>query len=416
MKFAFRLLVPLLVTACRPAPAPPEAPVAPADTAPVEPTDPVATLEPVATPAAEPDDLAWLLTPILAEHGVPGIGAAVIDRNGVKAIGVAGQRRIDRPARLTALDRFHLGSDTKAMTAYVVGRLVDRGEINWDDTLAMLLPDTADAMHPDFRVVTVDQLLSHRAGLPANADQDAIGLDGSTPPHAQRLHVARHVLAKAPKHMPGSAFGYSNLGYIVLGAALQQRTGASWEDLIERELFAPLNITTCGFGPVSTDQSPEGNWAHEHDGKRYRPTQSDNPAYLGPAGTVHCSLSDWGRFATAMFEVQMGDRQSGVDDPTRTLRASTRQRLGTAVSQDPAYARGWMVSSRFPLGEPVLTHDGSNTVNYASIVIAPQRGLALLTVCNAGDAAAQRATVDMMLALMREYGRPHDPSDPHPLH
>ncbi len=388
------LCLPLLA-ACRPtAPTQPPAPKPP-----VEATTSPEPSEPEPTSAPEPDDLGPLLAPTVERMQVPGLGAAVVDRQGVVAIGVAGVRHIDRPAVLEIDDRFHLGSDTKAMTAYVVGRLVDRGELSWDDTLASLMPDLR--IHSGLRAVTIDQLLSQRSGLSPNVDDDEIEgrLDPDSSPAEQRAIVAALTLRHKPAQPPGT-FVYSNLGYIVLGAALQVRTGESWEALMERELFEPQGMTSCGFGPVGTPDAPDGTWAHVREGQDYQAVDIDNPSYLGPAGTVHCTLEDWGRFAQLMFDDAPG------------LEAATREHLREPFADDQPYAKGWLVSDAFPLGEAIITHDGSNTVNYASIVIAPKRGLALMTACNAGDAAAQGAAVDAMLTVMKHYGRPPHPADP----
>lgn len=75
------------------------------------------------------------LEPIRAASGVPGLAAAVVDRGGVVAVGAVGRRRIDEETALTVADNFHLGSDTKAMTAFLAARLVERGRIRWDLTL-----------------------------------------------------------------------------------------------------------------------------------------------------------------------------------------------------------------------------------------------------------------------------------------
>jgi CubicO group peptidase (beta-lactamase class C family) len=338
-----------------------------------------------------PDDLAPLLEPIMERMQVPGLAAAIVDREGLVAIGAVGRRRSDDPAPLRTDDRFHLGSDTKAMTAYVVGRLVDRGALAWDDTLGSIHADAETWMHEQYRTVTVDELLVHRSGLPANAEWEALEqrLDPASTPAEQRAIIARFALAEPPTQDRGT-FLYSNLGYIVLGATLHRRTGSTWEDLMRTELFEPLGMTSCGFGPVATAAAPDGSWAHEREADAYRPVELDNPAYLGPAGTVHCTLEDWGRFARAMFAGAPG------------LERATLEHLRTPSAE--GYARGWLVSNAFPLSETVITHDGSNTVNYASIVIAPHRGLALMTACNAGDAAAQGAAVDAMLTLMQRYG------------
>src|SRR5258708_27446879 len=98
-------------------------------------------------------------------HGVPGMGALVLRGNRI-TIAVTGRRRADRDARLVATDAFHLGSDTKSMTASLVARLVDRRQLRWDETLAEALPEIAPRMDPGFKSVTLDMLMRHVAGLP----------------------------------------------------------------------------------------------------------------------------------------------------------------------------------------------------------------------------------------------------------
>ncbi len=87
-------------------------------------------------------ELAAVLERARAAHGVPGMGAAIV-RGRQISIAVAGRQRVDRAAPLLETDAFHLGSDTKAMTASVVARLVDRRLLRWNETLAEALPDIA---------------------------------------------------------------------------------------------------------------------------------------------------------------------------------------------------------------------------------------------------------------------------------
>lgn len=110
-----------------------------------------------------PRDLAPLLEPIVADSGLPGLAAAVTDRNELLALGAAGVRRRGSPIRVTASDRFHLGSCTKALTAALVARLVEAGAGSFDATLPALLPEASATMAPAFRAVTLAELLSARA-------------------------------------------------------------------------------------------------------------------------------------------------------------------------------------------------------------------------------------------------------------
>ena len=82
---------------------------------------------------------------------------------GVRALG-------SHPEPVTTNDRWHIGSDTKAFTATLIARLVEKGVMHFDDTLAASFPAFAEAMDPAYRTITVTQLLSHTAGLPPLTD------------------------------------------------------------------------------------------------------------------------------------------------------------------------------------------------------------------------------------------------------
>ncbi|HJQ97349.1 MAG TPA: serine hydrolase domain-containing protein, partial [Candidatus Polarisedimenticolaceae bacterium] len=142
-------------------------------------------------------DLGARLEAWRAEAGVPGLGAAVLRGDDLE-VAVAGKRRIDRDAPLAPADLFHLGSDTKAMTASIVARLVDRGLLRWDQTLANAMPEIAD-MDPAFETATLDMLLRHVSGLPgANAftDEFTRGFDEAWPLPRQRAWMARRFLSR----------------------------------------------------------------------------------------------------------------------------------------------------------------------------------------------------------------------------
>lgn len=130
--------------------------------------------------------------------------AALIQIDGqLAAEGADGVRVLGRPELATTDDRWHIGSDTKAITAAMIARLVERHVMSFDDTLADSFPVFAKRMHPDYRKITVKQLLSHTAGLPQmNTNESvaayvaAVRSAGSL--HAQRTAMARRALALPP--------------------------------------------------------------------------------------------------------------------------------------------------------------------------------------------------------------------------
>jgi CubicO group peptidase (beta-lactamase class C family) len=121
---------------------------------------------PAPKPAAPPDVRAQV-EKIRAEHHLPALGLAVWQHGELAASAVVGERKQGDAAHpATFADRWHLGSDTKAMTATLVGIYVERGALHWDDTLAKLFPDRK--LDPGYRAVTLDQLLQHRGGAPGD--------------------------------------------------------------------------------------------------------------------------------------------------------------------------------------------------------------------------------------------------------
>ncbi len=258
---------------------------------------------------------------------VPALSAAVINPKGVLFIAASGVRRAGEADPVTVEDPWHIGSDTKAMTAALYARLVDQGRAKWGATLPELFPALASSMDRAWQQTTVEQLMSHRAGL------DDIGVPwliarraDPRSLEAQRLDTARDKLSKPPAK-PAGEFAYANVDYIIVGAAIEQITGTSWEKAIAAEVFKPLGMDEAGFGPPK-GAAPQGHRANPLGGIAPVGTgpSADNPAALGPAGTVHLPLEDWAKFVTVFLDPDqtfLKDRQpqtSGHAGPGRHLR------------------------------------------------------------------------------------------------
>jgi CubicO group peptidase (beta-lactamase class C family) len=331
------------------------------------------------------------LKPIRQKFGVPAMAAAVVTSQGVKFVGAVGVRKRGTEVPVTLSDQWHLGSNTKAMTSTVIARLVERGQLKWDTTLAEVFPDLAPEMHPDFKQVTLLHLLSHRAGLPANL---TLGKYLGEDVVALRWRAVRQELAKKPQHAPGSTYEYSNLGYIIAGAVVEKVTGQSWERAVSSQVFEPLQMKTAGFGGTGTPGQVDQPWPHKANGE---PASSngpatDNPPVLGPAGRVHCALQDWAKF--------IQDQLRGERREAALLKPATYQTLH-APPFGGDYALGWRVAQRQWGGGTVFNHVGDNTLNCANVWVAPQRDFAILVCVNQGGDIAFKATDEAVVALLK---------------
>lgn len=333
-----------------------------------------------ARPAAGDPAVTNLLVAIQQKHSVPAISAAIVTSQGLTTVGVAGVRKRGADAAATLDDLWHLGSDTKAMTATLVAKLVEQKKLKWETTVAEVFPELAEKFHPDFRGVTLLHLLAHRSGLRPNLD---LGKYRGDDVRSERLRAVREELARKPSHAPGSHYEYSNLGYIIAGAVVERITGQSWEAAIRAEVFEPLKMTSVGFGGTGTPGQIDQPWPHTANGKPMPQNGSamDNPPVMGPAGRVHCTIQDWAKF--------IQDQLRGARGEPALLSAASYQKLHTPPFGGE-YALGWLVVQRDWAGGLALNHGGDNTMNFANVWLAPQRDFALLACVNqSGDKGFQ---------------------------
>jgi len=326
------------------------------------------------------------LAAVRDRHKLPGIIGAVVKGESLAAIGAVGVRKLGSDDPIRATDRVHLGSDTKAITATLLGMLVDQKALTWSSTVGDVFPKLAKNVHPDFRGVTLWQLLTHRSGLPANGPWWT--LKGRTTTEKRRDLLVR-MMKNAPESKPGTAFLYSNVGYAIAGLMAEQVTSKPWEDLFRERIFAPLGMATAGFGPPGTPGQLDEPWGHDGKG---RPSQFDNAPALGPAGTVHASVPDWAKFVSLHL---LGDRGKA-----RLLTPETFRFLHTPPGGQN-YAGGWGVVDQTAAGGKALAHSGSNTTWYCTAWLAPARGFGVLVATNQGGDAAEKACQEAVQGLIR---------------
>jgi len=326
--------------------------------------------------APEPRDLGPDLAPLVAKHGVPGLVAAVVEGDRTTALGAAGVRARGSEERVLAGDRFHLGSCTKAMTATLCALLVEEGRLSWDAPAAGVLEDPAKA-DPGWKGATLERLLTMRAGAPPDLDADGLWArlwrrEGT--PTEQRAVLARGVLGKPPLHAPGTRTLYANASYALAGVLAERAAGKPFEELLRDRLFRALGMESAGFGAPGSRDSVDQPRGHDGEGKPVPPgPAADNPPAVAPAGTVHASVGDWARFAALHLEAARGR--------PRLLKAESFRRLHAVPGGGDDYAMGWGVGRRPDLGR-VLEHAGSNTMWYALVRIAPEKGFAIVVACN----------------------------------
>jgi CubicO group peptidase (beta-lactamase class C family) len=356
----------------------------------------------LAPAAASAADLSAALTTSMQGKAAPGAAVLVIKGYLPGQEAVRGFARMDTKAPLRPGQRWHLGSDTKAMTATLVGRLVDKGLLRWDAPLEKMLPELATVMRAEYRDVTLVELMSHRSGLPENPTDDALFksfYDSSEPLQSQRLAWATAGLKEAPVGPKRAKNSYSNTGFVIAGLIAERAAGKPYETLMQEEVFAPLGIRSATF-----DQrpGPDEPWGHV-DGRVADRKLDPNPPMLNPAGGARMTLRDW-----AMFCV---DQMHGFNGRGRLLKPETYRMLQTAQGDNSA-ALGWGAQAG-ALGRkgPTLGHSGSDGNWMAIVVLFPKTGEGVLSVTNAAESmGGDKLAVEVARAAAVDLSEPRPPS------
>ncbi len=317
--------------------------------------------------------------------------ALVLRGDRIVAQGVAGLRKKGASERIAPGDRFHLGSCTKAMNATLVAILIEEGKLNWTTTLGEIFGGVVADMHPAWRNITLPQVLAHRSGMirdtgpKLRAKMTSSGL--SLP--RQRREIVSDVLSRPPTYRPGAKLVYSNTGYMLVGAALEQITGVDWYELINEKLFKPLGIASAGSGVPGTPKKVDQPWGHiPVIGTPVDPGSpfAEAPLFDIPAGLVHMSITDWAKFVA----LHLRGHAANPHRQTSLLKPESFVKLHTPAPGE-RYCFGWIVETKewATRAQPgatgrVLTHSGSNFRWHCAVWLAPEIDFAVLIACNRG--------------------------------
>ncbi len=350
--------------------------------------------------AAGDGGLAAHLEDIRNARDVPSLGAALFVGDRLFESAAVGLRAIGSPERVTTADRWHIGSLTKAMTATLAAILVEEGSIAWETTVADVFPDFVGEVRDEFLDVRLDELLYHTSGLTGNIIDTPSWPTLRTDPApvtALRRRWSRELLSVPPEAARGNHL-YTNAGYIVAGAMLEEVTGESWETLMQSGLLDALGMGSTGFGAPGSAGGRDEPWGHflqAGDWVAVEPgPDADNPAALGPAGTVHTTFRNFASYVALHL--------AGARGEARILTTATFAKLHTPAV-GTTYSLGWGVDDRTWAGGLVLQHAGSNTLWFAILALAPERNFGVLTVTNGGGENAQLATDLAIQLLINRY-------------
>ncbi|CAF0951936.1 unnamed protein product [Adineta ricciae] len=345
---------------------------------------------------------------IRLQFHMPGLSGLAMKNGEIVGQGEAGFRRQGNPSSLLVTDRINIGSCSKWMTATVAGRLVDRGLISWTTPIHTCFPNYT-SFNCAFRSATLEQLLSHRAGIQQSTTfyarhySELLAQNGTI--RQIRRWVAETVMKDVPEVIPGE-FLYSNQGYAVAAAMMEFVTNQDWESLVKQHIFDPLQMVNSSIGRVYDDiippKAPVGHNLRINQTVPI-PRPADTASFLyhdqaaaGPGGYIASTLSDWAKFLYAHIN----------NNKTNYLSAETAAKLkhpymgiegyGLGIN---AYNRSWATPGQS------LTHGGDIFGQDTVFWMAPSRGVVTVayTNCDSEDDSESNALDATANILLSRY-------------
>ncbi|HEX4263050.1 MAG TPA: serine hydrolase domain-containing protein [Verrucomicrobiae bacterium] len=341
------------------------------------------------------------LEAIRKKHDLPALAVVVAKNGRICDRAAVGVRKLGDPAPVTTNDVFHIGSCTKSMTATLAAMFIEQGKLHWDTTIAEVFPELKGTMNKQYQGVTVEQLLHHRGGVPGEPPPTAWkrAWEKKGTPTQQRREFIEAVLAQPPAAAPGTKMIYSNQGYAIVGAMLEKITSRDYESLITEKLFKPLHMDSAGFGPPGTPNEVDQPWGHQHKLLGTVAVQSDNPPAIAPAGRVHCSLDDLARFAM----LHLGHGTNGLLKPETLARLHASPSGVKSTNEWENYACGWIVLDRDWAGGTALMHNGSNTMWYIVMWLAPEKNFVVIAATNVAGNDAETGCDDACVLMIDKW-------------
>lgn len=328
-----------------------------------------------------PEALVTMANRLAAELGAGGAvgGAAVVIRGEDTAMAFHGVRDRADGAAVDRSTRFRAGSVTKLFTALETARLADEGLINLDLPIDTYLPGARQLRAEGAGVPTLRDILTHRGGLPWNHLAGALG-------PWERRKALRADLDKLPERVaadplpfpPGLGYAYSNVGYALVGLALERVTGRRYEALIQDHWLTPLAMHDSGFGSTRLAQSYERGQAVPDDALRDV-----------PAGGLVSTAEDLGRFARAILRGGRDHQGRPLISPD-TLRACLLpQGTPGPLDLDFAIGLGWQLRGIEPAAPCWLArHSGVVGAFRTELALAMDRGTGVVLLSNTAESEA----------------------------
>lgn len=319
----------------------------------------------------------------LSEWDIPGLGIAVVHKGSLVCVSGYGIKRRGSTEPVTEETIFQIASLTKAFTAASVGMLVEEGKLNWEKPIQEYLPDFQLKDEYASRAMTLQDLLSHRTGLPGTSKECWrlwYHTDRTAEDLIQRLKYVD------PAYSFRSHFSYNNMAYVVASKVVEKVSSTPWTQFCEQRIFSPLGMKRTHFSYSFLKQDKNVASAHLCRFMQKEPISWENWENMAAAGGINSCAQDmasWMLYCLSSPKVlQESQKPKSVMEPEGLLGPfsvptwSIYAHGKTIVT----YGFGWFMYS---LGDKtVLFHIGMSDGMHSVLAIVPEEQLGIVILTN----------------------------------
>lgn len=321
-------------------------------------------------------------------YNIPELAYAVVSADSVLELNVAGVKRANTNYKAALTDRFHIGSNTKAITAFIAASLVKEGKLKWDTKFFDLFPELKKGSKKAYRNITLEELLTYRTRLPKYTytfpmptSKEITGDNAQ-----QRYLLAKYFFQQKPVKLV-NGYAPTNVDYILAGLMLEKASSKPYKELVTD--FGNSIGVDFGFdNPNQTDSLQ--TWGHDTLLHPIPPFDNYKLNWLLSAGNINVTLPDYVKFIRVLL--------NGLN----SLHSEEYEKLLFSSSY---FSCGWFNWKDEVSGHAIASNKGNAGAFITQVTISKESGKAYIIFTNCYTPKTNEAINVLQEYLMNKYGR-----------
>ncbi len=276
-------------------------------------------------------------------------------------------------------------SIAKSFTAVAVMQLVEKGLLDLDEPIKAYLPNLPEDKHE----MTMRQLLGHTASI----SQYYGDKEFENKKYFSSLDKAMEVfINRPPTFEPGTGYLYSSYGYVVIGRIMEEITGMSYEDYMQKHIFDVAQMTATGV-EYSYKTYENKSCLYHKKRRKARKAKANDLSNRVPGGGLYSTLEDVLKFGNALLDEKFISLES----------ISEMTKYQDVEYDDSKYGLGWFLYGPSPNQELIIGHSGGQTGCTAQLLIVPETKTVAVVLSNTSNVHNEVYKFASDLVKLSEY-------------